>query len=161
MCRPESGKLRVDRPAGPANPFEAWCFGVSILAGVLATTPYATPVSLDYATWSGFQVVWGSIHAIAATTALFGLYWPGNPITGIYVKRAGMVGLGGTLAAYSVALLTVAGAAGVVVGIELVGLSVACFVRSWQVTWIARRTIARAKDLERVVRADGEGRTTA
>jgi hypothetical protein len=76
------------------------------------------------------------------------LYWPGQPVTAIYVKRAGIVGLAGTFMTYGVALLTVTGPSGVVVGIELLGLSVACLVRAIQISRITRRIVARSAVLD-------------
>jgi hypothetical protein len=139
---------RFDRPTGMVNPYEEWVFWASVLAGLLSLTPLATPVSLDEAAWPGFQLAWGIIHTTAAAAALTGLYWPGQPVTAIYVKRAGIVGLAGTFMAYGVALLTVTGPSGVVVGIELLGLSVACLVRAIQISRITRRIVARSAVLD-------------
>jgi hypothetical protein len=139
---------RLDRPTGAVNPYEEWVFWASALAGILSLTPIATPVSLDEAAWPGFQLSWGIIHTAAAAAALTGLYWPGQPVTAIYVKRAGIVGLAGTFMAYAVALLTVTGPTGVVVGIELLGLSVACLVRAIQISRIVRKIVARSAVLD-------------
>lgn len=139
---------RLDRPTGPANPYETWVFAASVLAGLLSLTPVATPVSLDEAGWPGFQVAWGIIHTFAGAAALTGLYWPGQPVTAIYVKRAGILGLAGTFMTYAVALLTVTGPTGVVVGLEMLGLAVACLVRAIQVSRIARRVVARSRVLD-------------
>jgi hypothetical protein len=138
----------LDRPTGPANPYETWVFAASVLAGVLALTPYATPTSLDEATWPGFQIMWGTVHAVAGAVALAGLYWPGQPIRAIYVKRAGILGLAGTFSTYGIALLTVTGPSGVVVGLELLSLGVACLVRAVQITRIAGRVMARSRALD-------------
>jgi hypothetical protein len=139
---------KLDRPTGVVNPFEEWVFWASLLAGTLSLTPIATPVSLDEAAWPGFQVTWGIIHVTSAAAALTGLYWPGQPVTAIYVKRAGILGLAGTFMAYAVALLTVTGPTGVVVGIELAGLSVSCLVRAVQISRITRKIVARSAVLD-------------
>jgi hypothetical protein len=153
----EAHKTSLDRPTGPANPYETWVFGASILAGLLSLTPYASPVSLDEATWPGFQFTWGLIHATAGTVALVGLYWPGQPIRAIYVKRAGILGLAGTFSTYGIALLTVTGPTGVVVGIELLSLGVACLVRAVQISRIAARVLARSRAMDAHDEAQGNG----
>jgi uncharacterized membrane protein len=63
-------------------------------------------------------------------------------------RRAGILGLAGTFSTYGIALLTVTGPSGVVVGLELLSLGVACLVRAVQITRIAGRVMARSRALD-------------
>jgi hypothetical protein len=145
---------RIDRPLGPANPYEAWVFVVCFLAGAATLVGAALPSSLDDAVTSGFRWLWAALLAAGAAAALAGLYWPGDQFTAMYVKRAGILALAGALLAYGVALFAL-GRSGVVVGLETVGLAVASLHRVRQITIAAARARQSAVQLEAIITPPG------
>lgn len=139
---------RVDRPAGEANSYEAWVFAVCVLAGAATLTKLAQPSSLDAAVAPWLRVLWAVSMTVGGGAALAGLWWPGNPFTGVYVKRAGILAMTGPLLAYGVALLTL-GRPGVVVGLVLLGLAGAGIHRVRQISRAAARQASRLRELQR------------
>lgn len=144
---------RIDRPAGPANPYEAWIFAACILSGLATLARIARPSAIEEAVPPAFRLAWAGLLTAGAGAALLGLYWPGNPFTGVYLKRAGIIALAGALLAYGAALFTL-GHAGVVSSLLTLGLGCASLVRVQQITVSAATTAERLRELEAFTDAD-------
>lgn len=139
---------RIDRPAGDANPYEAWVFAVCVLSGAATLTRLAQPSSLDALVAPWLRVAWAGLMTVGGVFALLGLYWPGSPLTGVYVKRAGILAQTGALLAYGLALLAI-GRPGVVVALVMLGLAGAGIVRTRQITRAAAAFADQLRQLER------------
>lgn len=138
---------RIDRPAGPANPYEAWVFAVSVVVGVATLVRLAQPTSLDSTINPWLRVSWALLMGCGGSLALAGLYWPGNPFTGVYIKRAGILAMAGALLTYGAALLTL-GRPGLVVALVLLALAGASIARAIQITRAAATMARRLRQLE-------------
>lgn len=143
---------RIDRPAGPANPYEGWVFAVSVVVGCATLVRLAQPASLDAVTSPALRWVWAVLMTAGGAAAFAGLYWPGNPFMGVYVKRAGIIAMAGALLAYGVAILAL-GRSGIVVGLVLLALAAASVQRTVQIT----RDVAAARARLRELAEGGEG----
>jgi hypothetical protein len=123
----------AERPTGEPNPFEAYMFAACVVQGAALLTGAARPTSIEQALPLQLRVVWATLLLLGGVAVLVGLYWPGSPMTGVEIKRPGLVAVGGAALAYGLALLPF-GAAGMVVAIANVSFALACAVRVWQVT---------------------------
>lgn len=108
-------------------------FAACVVQGTALLTGAARPTSIEQALPMALRVVWATLLLLGGVAVLLGLYWPGSPMTGIEIKRPGLVAAGGAALAYGLALLPF-GAAGMVVAITNVSFALACAVRVWQVT---------------------------
>lgn len=134
------------RPAGPANPFEAFLLAVVALQGFLVLTGLSKPQSMIDLLPPVFRFVWGMLLLVGGSLSLSGLYWPGSVFTGCEVKRVGLIAAGFGSFAYSVALCTLGPAAWLAASTGFF-FSLACVVRHWQVG----RSLKQAR--HRIVRA--------
>jgi hypothetical protein len=133
------------RPVGEPNPFEAYMFAACVAQGAVVLLGAARPTSIELALPTLLRVLWAVLLLVGGVAVLTGLYWPGSPLTGVEIKRPGLVAVGGAALAYGVALLPF-GAAGMVVAIANVSFSLACAVRVWQVTRRVRAVRAHLVD---------------
>lgn len=138
------------RPAGPANPFEAFLLAVIALQGFLVLAGLSKPASIVSLLPNTFRIIWALLMLVGGVTSLAGLYWPGTPFTGCEVKRVGLIASGFGALAYGVALLSLGSSAWVAASTSFFFAS-ACVVRHWQVG----RALRQAR--YRIVRiVDGE-----
>jgi hypothetical protein len=124
----------LDRPTGPPNPFEAVAFATSIVIGIAAATGYARPAAFHNILPAWGRIVWGVLMAVGGIAAVAGLYWPGDPVDGILIKRVGMVALGPSMIAYGLAGLFTDPSTRIVASLFAIALGVACIWRTRQVT---------------------------
>jgi hypothetical protein len=136
---------------GDPNPFEAYMFAACVLQGFAVLVGAARPTSIEQAVPLALRVVWAGLLLIGGAAVLAGLYWPGNPLTGVEIKRPGLVAVGGATLAYGVALVPF-GAAGMVVAIANVSFAIACAVRVRQVTRRVRAVRSHLVDARRRLR---------
>jgi hypothetical protein len=120
------------RPAGPANPFEVYLLAACIVQGYAVLTKVAQPHSLQDLLPPWLRLMWGALLLIGGVLSVGGLYWI-DPLTGIEVKRVGLVAAGGGTLAYGIALILF-GPPGFVGAATCIAFSLACAVRIWQVT---------------------------
>lgn len=139
---------RPARPTGDPNPFEAYMFAACIVQGAAVLVGAARPTSIEQALPVALRVLWAGLLFVGGVAVLLGLYWPGSPLTGIEIKRPGLVAVGGAALAYGVALIPF-GPAGMVVAIANVSFAMACAVRVGQVTRRVRGVRERLADARR------------
>lgn len=135
------------RPAGPANPFEGFLLFVCVIQGFLVLTGAAKPTSMLALLPNGFRLMWAGLLFFGGLIALSGLYWPGNPFTGVEVKRVGLLACAFPTLAYSLVLFSL-GSAAFVVGTQSLLFAVACFWRIHQVSQALRAARQRINDTE-------------
>ena len=90
------------------NPYE-----VTVAIAIVALTVYAalnghsTSKSVEVAMGRSQQLAWTGLSSVGALITLAGLFWPRQPMTGLFIERAGQLMLAGAVAAYMVVLCTV------------------------------------------------------
>lgn len=127
-----SWEARPPRPAGDPNPFEAYLLGAAVVQGAVVLIGWARPTSIELALPLLLRILWAGLLLTGGAVALLGLYWP-NPLTGIEIKRPGLVAVGTATLTYGIALVPL-GPAGLVAATANVAFALACGVRVWQVT---------------------------
>lgn len=135
------------RPAGPANPFEGFLLFVCVLQGFMVLSGAAKPASILTLLPYGFRTVWAGLLLFGGLIALAGLYWPGNPFTGVEVKRVGLLTCAFPTLAYSLALFGL-GSIGFVAGTQSLIFAAACFWRVLQVTQALKEARHRINGVE-------------
>lgn len=123
-------------------------FAACVLQGFAVLVGAARPTSIEQAVPLALRVVWAGLLLVGGVAVLIGLYWPGSPLTGVEIKRPGLVAVGGAALAYGVALVPF-GAAGMVVAIANMSFAIACAVRVRQVTRRVRTVRAHLVDARR------------
>lgn len=123
------------------NPFESFLLAICALQGWLVLAGIARPSSLQESLGSSLRVAWASMLLFGGITALAGLHWPSDLMTGFEIKRVGLFAAGVATLIYGLALITL-GPQGYVVALIQLGFSAACFTRIHQVTRRIRRVRA-------------------
>lgn len=136
----------VARPAGPVNPFEAFLLAICAVQGWAILSRTAQPPSLLALLPPGLRIVEGVLLLAGGVLSVSGLYWL-NPLTGIEIKRVGLVCAGGATLAYGVAILVVNPVGGFVVAVTNLGFAAACAVRIWQVSRALRSARGRIRGM--------------
>jgi hypothetical protein len=144
------------RPAGPANPFEVYLLGACIVQGYAVLTRVAQPHSLQDLLPPWLRLMWGALLLIGGVLSVGGLYWI-DPLTGIEVKRVGLVAAGGGTLAYGIALLAF-GPQGFVAAATCIAFSIACVVRVRQVTRALNQARGRITAMQPSGGVNGESR---
>lgn len=140
--------LHRDRPTGEANPFEVYLLVACVLVGFLIFGAEARPQSITSLLPPLLRIVWAIMLCVGGALALIGLYWPGDPFTGVEIKRIGLysVGIGalawGTAAAFY-------GPIGRPTAISNIAFALACATRLVQ---ISRRIRFAREHLQAVLR---------
>lgn len=117
-------------------------FTACLFQGITLLTGAARPASIEAALPPSVRMLWAVLLVVGGTLVLAGLYWP-NAITGIEIKRPGLIACGGASLAYSAALLSL-GAPGLAAAIWTCSFGLACLVRWRQLT---RRVRQLRRDL--------------
>jgi hypothetical protein len=146
----ERSRHRIDRPAGPPNPFEFYLLLYAAAAGTATVLGLASPRTIDVAVSPGFRYVWACLLTAGCYLSLAGMYWPGDRYTGLFVKRSGLLAVAGAELGYGIALAAL-GKPGVVVALLNLGFGTAAVARVWQITK------AVAKDRQRNRKAADKG----
>ena len=129
----DSPRRHMDRPAGPANPFEAGLLLVCWLQGASVVLGFAQPNSIQESLGPGLRFVWALLLFLGGGAAVIGLWWPWDPIDGVLVKRLGLLAAAGGTLAYGLALAFL-GPIGFVAAAYNIGFAIVCLVRAWQVS---------------------------
>lgn len=129
----------IDRPAGPANPFEAFLLIVCILQGLGVLTGTARSAAMTALLPHPMRIAWAVLLLFGGTLAVAGLYWPWDPIDAIFIKRLGLIAAGGGTFAYGVAIITSVGPPGFIVAASNLGFALACADRVYQVSVALQR----------------------
>lgn len=129
----KSPRRHVDRPAGPANPFEAGLLVVCTIQGLWVLIGLAQPSSIQLSLGPGLRFVWALLLFVGGGASILGLWWPYDPVDGVLIKRVGLLAAAGGTLAYGLALVFI-GPAGYIAALYNVGFAVVCVVRAWQVS---------------------------
>lgn len=133
-------------PIGPVNPFELGVLLIGLVNGLSVLTGAARPTSIRLQLSPGFLLAWALLLVLGSTVALVGLLWRGNWVTGVEIKRPGLV-------AFSLACLAYAFAAGRLGG---PGMAVAvtnsgfCLIAWWRIAQVTRGIRDYRRDMSAV-----------
>jgi hypothetical protein len=144
------------RPTGDPNPFEAWLFAACTMQGIALLVGWAEPTSIQQALPPLFRTIWAGMLALGGAAVVIGLYWPGDPFTGVEIKRPGLAACAAATLAYSVALLPY-GAAGLMVALFNASFAVACVVRVRQIARLMREARAQLAAVSETARRGEPG----
>lgn len=126
-------RRHIDRPTGPANPFESYLLVICVAQGFAVTFGIARPPSIEILLPNSLRFLWGVLLLFGGLAAVLGLHWPWDAIDSILIKRVGLIAAGGGTLAYGAALLTLGPVAYIAAAFN-VGFALACFMRAIQVT---------------------------
>lgn len=135
-------------PIGPPNPFEVGVLAIGVLNGVSVLAGAASPTSIRVQLSDRFLMAWAALLLVGSVVALVGLLWQGDWVTGVEIKRPGLV-------AFSLACLAYAYAAG---QLGSQGLAVAiinggfCLIAWWRIAQVTRGIRQHRRDVS-VVRS--------
>lgn len=158
-----SPRRHMDRPTGPANPFEAGLLIVCLVQGAGVLSRVAQPNSIQASLGPTLRLVWAGLLFLGGAASIIGLWWPWDPIDGVLIKRVGLLAAAGGTLAYGLALAFI-GPPGFVAALYNLGFATVCLIRAWQVTvalaiYTAHLQVIQAARLA-VVAADEDGPPT-
>lgn len=127
-----SPKVRGDAmlkpdPIGEArNPLAVYLLLLALISGVglLLGTPTAGSIEATLPVWA--SKTWGGFLTVGGGCVLAGMYWPGDPRTGLVVKRFGFLALIVASSIYALVLLLAIGINAFLVAGIVLGFGVAC-----------------------------------
>jgi hypothetical protein len=121
------------RPLGPVNPFEVGVLLTGLVNGAAVLLDLASPTSITSRLSGWFLTGWALLLFLGSLVALIGLLWQGSWVTGVEIKRPGLVTFGIACLAYSVAAFSL-GANGFAVGAANGGFALFAGWRVFQVS---------------------------
>lgn len=121
-------------PIGPVNPFELGVLCIGLVNGLSVLGGAASPTSIMLQLSPGFLRVWAALLALGSTVALVGLLWRGNWVTGVEIKRPGLVTFSLACLAYAFAAARLGGP-GMAVAITNGGF---CLIAWWRIAQVTR-----------------------
>lgn len=123
------------------NPLQVYLLIIAFISGTgfLVGTP--TAGSIEAALPPLARYVWGFMLTIGSGSALAGMFWQGDPRTGLVVKRFGFVSLALAAVIYGTVLVAHVGVGGFLVWGSVYGFSVACGERAWKVNRMILKVI--------------------
>jgi hypothetical protein len=120
-------------PIGPTNPFEVGVLVIGTVNGSCVLAGAATPMSMSLQLSERFLMGWAWLLLAGSVVALVGLLWRGDWVTGVEIKRPGLVAFSLACLAYSYAAARLGGP-GMAVATVNGGFSVIAWWRIAQVT---------------------------
>lgn len=114
------------------SPFQTFLLAWLVVAGIpltLGITSSKVTESLGHP-WVN---IWGILLTVTSAISLTGVYWPKSNnqkvITGLFIERAGLFGLGGACVLWVFLIITNTGVDGIFTAAITLGLVLACFVQ--------------------------------
>jgi hypothetical protein len=141
ILKARKSRQHLERPLGVPNPFETYLLGACVIQGYAVLSRIAQPQSVQALLPPWLRILWAVLLLIGGALAVSGLYWR-DPLTGIEIKRVGLVAAGGGTCAYGVALMFF-GPQGLVAAMTCLAFAVACMVRVRQATKALNRARGR------------------
>lgn len=134
-------KLKPDPMGQPRNGLVIYLLVVAVMSGTgfLFGTPTAGSIESELPPLARY--VWGAMLTVGSACALIGMFWPGDPRTGLLVKRFGFVCLVFAALIYGTVLWLNAGVSGFLVWGSVYGFAAACAERAWRVEQMIKRVI--------------------
>lgn len=121
--------MKADPLGEPRNPLAIYLLVLCFISGLGILVGVSTSGSIESALPEYLAQVWGFMLAFGSSVSLAGMFWQGDPRTGLLVKRVGMLSLSIAAFIYAVVIVVAAGAAGAFVAGIVAGFSVATFAQ--------------------------------
>lgn len=110
----------------PRHALVVYLLSLCVLSGLANLFGEPTAGSVDAQLMPAVRMAWSGILTSGSAAALAGMYWQGDPRTGLLLKRFGYLGLTIAAAAYALVLVALVGQAALFVGLIIAGFAVAC-----------------------------------
>lgn len=134
-------ELKPDPIGLPRHPLVIYLLALTFLSGLANLLGEPTAESVETQLHPDIRLMWNVILTLGATTALAGMFWPGDPRTGLLLKRFGYMALSIAALAYALVLILLVGQGALFVGLIIGGFSVACGYATRQVNQAIRATL--------------------
>lgn len=134
-------KFKPDPMGQPRNGLVIYLLVIAVMSGLgfLSGTPTAGSIEAELPPLARYA--WGAMLTVGAAGALTGMFWPGDPRTGLLVKRFGFVSLVFAALVYGTVLWASAGVRAFLVWGSVYGFAMACAERAWRVDQMIKRVI--------------------
>jgi hypothetical protein len=121
--------LKPDPLGIPRNPLAVYLLCLCFLSGLMTLLGPSASGSMEAALHPWIVLVWGAslVHGSGAT--LTGMFWPGDPRTGLLLKRMGMFALMVASGLYAGTMVVYQGAGGILSAGIIAGFGAACAVQ--------------------------------
>jgi hypothetical protein len=141
-------RLKPDPIGDPRNPLAVYLLTLALLSGALIVSGVPSD---DVELPGHARLAWGCVLTFGSLNALTGMFWQGDPRTGLMLKRVGFLSLVIAAVVYAVALGLLFGGVAFLSSAILLGFAWACALQYRRVNGVIRRII-RLTD-----KADGDG----
>lgn len=121
--------LKPDPLGYPRNPLAVYLLGLALLSGLLFVAGVPTSRSVEDTLPYLARMAWSVLLVLGSTSALGGMYWPGQVGTGLLLKRTGMFTLAVTGALYALVLAVALGLPALLNSGLVLGFAVACWLQ--------------------------------
>lgn len=139
--------LKPDPMGTERNPFQVYLLCLAILSG-------ATTIGADIESTSGsvatylndwHKTLWSILLMLGASSGLLGMFWWGDPRTGLLIKRFAFSLLCIPVFIYGLVIFFMIGYSGLTVVLTLWGFSVASGVQAWRVDKHIKQVIRKSQ----------------
>lgn len=134
-------RLKPDPIGLPRHPLVVYLLALTLLSGMANLLGEPTTGSVEAELQPDIRLMWNVILTLGAMTALAGMFWPGDPRTGLLLKRFGYMALSIAALAYALVLILLVGQGALYVGLVIGGFSLACGHATRQVNQAIRATL--------------------
>lgn len=125
----------------PRHALVVYLLGLCIISGLSNLLGEPTAGSVESTLRPEVQVTWSVILVLGGGASLVGMYWQGDPRTGLLMKRFGYMSLAIAAAAYAGVLILLVGDQARFIGGIVIGFAFACMYATWVVNKAIRATI--------------------
>lgn len=130
--------LKPDPTGTPRHPLVVYLLSLALVSGVAQALGRTTARSVEDGLPPSVRLTWALILAGGSGLALAGMFWQGDPRTGLVLKRSGYLALASAAAIYSLVLLGTIGLAAALIGLTVAGFAAACAVAAWRIDRLIR-----------------------
>lgn len=121
--------LKPDPLGLPRNPLAVYLLCVAFVSGLSSALGFGTSRSIDDLPHS-VSLTWGTVLALGSAAALTGMFWQGDPRTGLVVKRFGYIALTFASLIYATVLVATFLPGAFMVAFFVYGFAAACAYRA-------------------------------
>lgn len=86
--------MKRDPLGEPRNPFQVYLLTAGFVLSLPLIVGYTAPTSIEATLPQWLVIGWGLILALGCGSALGGMFWQGDPRTGLLMKRTGLFSVG-------------------------------------------------------------------
>lgn len=134
-------RIKPDPIGEPRNPLAVFLLALSLLSGLLIVVgvPSAGSIESQLPHWAAYT--WGLVLTGGSSLVLAGMYWQGDPRTGLLMKRCGFLALVVASVVYASTLILFIGLGATFASALVVGYGFACGLQYRKINRVVRHTI--------------------